>query len=146
MTDALQYYVAGLATLPEGEEIGTTVEIRAGRTPKPLAEALPRLLEMWGWAKRGRYNKLTRTGAEIGDLKHVRWASTHVYNIKFVRDGKKRVFYTKCREGRLDKKLRRLAAYDDVKILGVSDAWMTPWMPANRELESRGIPKYRQVP
>lgn len=144
MADQLAQMLSYMHDLEEGEEIGTAVELRRGST-KALAELTPRLLEHLGLARRGRYKVLLRTAKAVPNLEGLRFATTHVFNIKFVREGSERVRYTKCRAGRLDKKLRRMAASDQVRILGVSEAWMTPWTPANHELTSRGIPKYRQV-
>lgn len=130
--------------LEEGERVGNTVELRNG-TPKALAELAPRIYEHLGIAKRARHRVLLRTDKKVPALRDIRWAPTHIYNVKFMRVGKQRVYYTKCRAGRLDKKLRRLASFEDVRILGVSESWMAPWTPANRELERLGIPRYRQV-
>lgn len=144
MTDHVPEFLRYLDGLEEGDEVGTISEMLAD-TPKPLARAVLRFAEHLGLARRGRYKVLYRTAKGAPDLQAIRWAPTHVYNIKFVREGRKRVLYTKCREGRLDKKLRRMHASGEVKILSVSEAWVTPWTPANRELSDRGIPKYRQV-
>lgn len=145
MTDHLPAFLDYLRGLEPGDEPGTIAEMLAD-TPKPLARACLRFAEHLGLAKRGRYKVLYRTAKAVPDLGAIRWAPTHVYLIKFMRDGRSRIFYSRCREGRLDKKLRKLAAFEDVKILGVSEAWMTPWSPANHELSDRGIPRYRQVP
>lgn len=144
MTDHMHELYEYIGGLDEGDEIGTAIELRRG-TPKAVADLTPRLLLELGLARQGRYKKLLRTAKDVPKLGDFRLASTHVYNIKFIREGSPRIRYTKCRAGRLDKKLRRMAAAEEVKILSVSEAWMTPWSPANRELSERGIPKYRQV-
>lgn len=142
MTDHLQEVYAYLNDLEEGDEVGTTIDLRRG-TPKALAEMLPRFLEQMGLARRGRYRKLYRTAVKTPNLTDLRWAPTHIFNIKFMREGRNRVLYTKCRAGRLEAKLLRMAA-GDVRIISVSESWMTPWSPANYHLRELGIPKYAE--
>lgn len=144
MTDPNLALAQTVDILEPGDILGGRADLhRRLRIPLKQARALIPFLETIGVLRRTRYNKLMRTGVpfpELGDFRH---APTHVYRIKWGREGRRKVRYSKVQAGRLDAKLAKLAEYDDVLIYEVAEAWQTLWSPANGELRRRGIDRYQ---